>query len=107
MQTIHQDRAAIKEMIVSMSEVIKISLLEEMRASERFALMSDETTDITTVEHMAIHASYIHKDGNVHVHFLKMLDCLERTSAAAGNLDRDIEPQLLTITMNLTLQLSL
>lgn len=80
--------AAIKEMIVCMSEVIENEILEDMRKSTHYALMFDETTDVTTVEQMVIHARFLDDEGNVRVHFLKIIDCLEKSPEA----DAAVEP---------------
>ena len=39
--------------------------------------MFDETTDISTIEQMVIHARYVDENGKVVTKFLKILDCLD------------------------------
>ena len=51
----------IQEMIFIMSEVIENSILEEMKESDHFALMFDETMDCTVTEQLAIHGRFINK----------------------------------------------
>ena len=39
--------------------------------------MFDETTDVSTIEQMIIHARYMNENGEVTTKFMKILDCLE------------------------------
>lgn len=45
-----------------MSEVIESRILTEMKESDHFVLMFDETTDCTVTEQLAIHGRYIHNE---------------------------------------------
>lgn len=62
------------------SEVIEVCILEQMKRSEHFALMFDETTDATVTEQLAIHARFIDASGEVKSHYLKILDLLQPES---------------------------
>lgn len=66
---------AIKEMVTCLSSVIEDKILRELKQSEHYALMFDETTDCTTVEQLVIHCRYIF-DGTLQVKFLAMIDVL-------------------------------
>ena len=64
-----------------LSEVIEVCILEQMRKSEHFALMFDETADCTVTEQLAIHARFIDaSSGEVKSHYLKILDLLQPES---------------------------
>ena len=61
-----------------MSEVIENSILEEMNESDHFALMSDEPTDCTVTEQLAVHGRFINKStGELKSHYLKVVDVLQ------------------------------
>lgn len=63
------------------SEVIEVGILEQMRESEHFALMFDETADCTVTEQLAIHARFIDpSNGEMVFHYLKILDLLQPES---------------------------
>ena len=72
----------IQEMVYVISEVIEVHIIEQMRKSEHFALMFDETADCTVTEQLAIHARFIDaSSGEVKSHYLKILDVLQPESA--------------------------
>ena len=60
-----------------MSEVVETKILNDLRASNHYALMFDETTDCTTIEQMVIRVLFVDPSGNFEVRFVKILDCLE------------------------------
>ena len=99
---------AIQEMLFIMSEVIETHILTEMKASDHFALMFDETTDCTVTEQLAIHGRYIHKlTGELKSHYLKVIDTLKPeidalNSGVAGDLDTCISIGASTITKRVT-----
>ena len=53
---------SIQEMLFILSEIIETKSLNEMRESDHFALMFDETTDCSVTEQLAIHGRYIDKE---------------------------------------------
>ena len=99
---------AIQEMLFIMSEVIETHILTEMKASDHFALMFNETTDCTVTEQLAIHGRYIHKGtGELKSHYLKVIDTLKPeidalNSGVAGDLDTCISIGASTITKRVT-----
>ena len=71
----------IQEIVYVISEVIEVGILEQMRKSEHFALMFDETADCTVTEQLAIHARFIDpSNGEMVSHYLKILDLLQPES---------------------------
>ena len=70
-----------QEMVYIISELIEVHIIEQMRKSEHFALMFDETADCTVTEQLAIHARFIDaSSGEVKSHSLKILDVLQPES---------------------------
>ena len=49
----------IQEMVYIISEVIEVHIIGQMRQSEHFASMFDETADCTVTEQLTIHARFI------------------------------------------------
>ena len=70
---------AIKEMLLCLSELIEKRILTEIKESDSYSLMFDETTDISTIEQMVIHCRFIDGNGEVCIKYLKILDVLEFT----------------------------
>ncbi|KAH8026246.1 hypothetical protein HPB51_017382 [Rhipicephalus microplus] len=66
---------SIQEMVTCLSDVIEDKILCELRQSEHYALMFDETTNCATVEQLVIHCRYIF-GGELRVKFLTMIDVL-------------------------------
>ncbi|KAL3218145.1 hypothetical protein MRX96_050848 [Rhipicephalus microplus] len=54
---------SIQEMVTCLSDVIEDKILCELRQSEHYALMFDETTDCATVEQLVIHCSSVRTAG--------------------------------------------
>ena len=64
-------------MLLILSEIIEIKTLQNMRESDHFALMFDETTDCSVTEQLAIHGRYIDKEsGIMRSCYLKIIDVL-------------------------------
>ena len=60
------------------SEVIETRILKEMRESNRYAVLLDESTDCTVTEQLLLHARYIHHlTGELKSHSLKVMDTLQ------------------------------
>ena len=74
----YTSNTAIKEIVQCLSDVIEAHILSEMKSSDTYALMFDETTDCTVIEQMVIHTRFINKEGEVCVRFLKILDALSQ-----------------------------
>ena len=71
----------IQEMLHIIPEVVEVHIIEQMRKSEHFALMFDETADCTVTEQLAIHARFIDaSSGEVKSHYRKILDVLQPES---------------------------
>ena len=76
---------SIQELLQAMSWVLETEVLDELRKSECYALMFDETTDISVTEQMVIHCRYINSDGELKVQYLKVIDALGSTVQGSGN----------------------
>ena len=69
---------SIQEMLFILSEVIETKILNNMRESDHFALMFDETTDCSVTEQLTIHGRYIEKEsGPLKSCYLKVIDTLQ------------------------------
>ena len=80
---------AIKEMLYVISEFIEQQILKDMKKSNHFSLMFDETTDCTVTEQLAIHGLYIEKSsGELKSRFLKVIDLLQPENVITGE-DRE------------------
>ena len=73
----------IQEMIYIISEVIENNILNEMRNSNHFSIMLDETTDCSVIEQLAVHGRYISPTGELKCHYLKTIDLLHSESGEA------------------------
>ena len=94
---------AIQEMLYVLSEVIEMGILKEMKESDHFALMFDETTDCTMTEQLAVHARYIHKDtGEMKSHYLKAIDVLKPEVEDLNDQGTSISVGANTITKRIT-----
>ena len=67
---------AIMEMLYALSGTIEKEVLDELRQSESYALMFDETTDCSVTEQMVIHCRFLDSKGKLQVRFLKVIDAL-------------------------------
>lgn len=79
----YTSRTAIGEFLECINQVIEEDILTDMKASEQFALMFDETTDCAVIEQMIIHCRYINAAGEVCVKYCKILDALSNNGNAA------------------------
>jgi hypothetical protein len=80
---------SIQEMLYILSEVIENDMLNELKDSEHFAIMFDESSDCTNIEQLVIHARYISANGELQVKFLKILDALQPEIEAIANAARN------------------
>ena len=69
-----------------MSEVLERKILEDVRESNHFPLLFDETTDCTVTEQPAVHGCYISNDGQLKCCYLKIIDLLQPNSSAQSGL---------------------
>ena len=83
----YTSNTAIRDMLQSVSDVIETEILDNIKDSDAYALMFDETTDVSVVEQMVIHGRYINSSGDVSVKYLKVLDALELQSTDMNELD--------------------
>ena len=68
---------SIREFLMCLSEVIEVQILNQLRENKYYSLMFDETTDISTIEQMVIHARYVQENREIVTKFLKIIDCLD------------------------------
>ena len=68
---------SIQEMLYAMSDLIEDRILDDLKKSNFFALMFNETTDCSVIEQLVIRTRFIDSDGVLKVKFLKMLDALK------------------------------
>ena len=85
----YTSHAAVKEMLECISEVIENDILDNIRKSEGYSIMFDETTDVSVIEQLVIHSRYIDQNGDVQVKFLKILDALAKDDDTDTNVDND------------------
>ena len=76
----YTSETSIKEFCLCLGEVIEQKILSEFCENRSYALMFDETTDISTIEQMVIHVRYVNSDGQIVTRFLKIVECLEPDS---------------------------
>ena len=86
-----------------MSDVIGNEIMEQLKLSDHYSLMFDETTDCSVREQIILRAFYIDSSGNIKVKFLKIIDCLtDRITLDAqtvfGNVIQFIEDNELSYT---------
>ena len=63
----------ILQMIYIISEVIENNILNEMKNSNLFSIMLDESTDCSVIEQLPIHGRYISPTGKLKCHYLKTI----------------------------------
>lgn len=71
------------------SDLIEDQISDDLKKSNFFALMFDETTDCSIVEQLVIHTSFNDPDGAVEIKFLKMLDALKPAECDEDNSSND------------------
>ena len=80
----------IQEMLYVLSEVIEMSILADLKKSDHFSLMIDETTDCSQSEQLAIHCRFLDAStGKLRCHFLKIVDALEPEIEAVSEAEGD------------------
>ena len=66
---------SVREMVSVISEVIEVRILDEMKKSNYFSLMIDQSIDRTETEQLILHGRYIDLEtGELKSHYLKVLD---------------------------------
>lgn len=76
-------------MLFAMSDLIEDQILNDLKKSNLFALMFDETTDCIMVEQLVIHTRFVDADDAVQVKFLKMLGALNPAECDEDNLSNN------------------
>ena len=56
---------SIHEMIIVLADVIENNILSQLRKSNFYSIMLEETTDCTVTEHLFVHARFIDKEGKL------------------------------------------
>ena len=99
---------SIQEMLLIMSVIIETKIMTNMRESDHFALMFDETTDCSVIEQLAIHGHHIDKEsGALKSCYLKVIDTLQpeidvlHNSTHAAEMDTCISLCASTITQRI------
>ena len=59
----YTSNTSIKEFLLALSDIVEMEILSELRKAKYYSLMFDETTDISTIEQMVIHARYVDENG--------------------------------------------
>ena len=62
-----------QEAVSSLGEVISGSIFNEVRASQFFALMADETTDVAVIKEVIIYARFLSKQRKIKTAFIGMI----------------------------------
>ena len=71
---------SIQGMLYSMSDILEFDILDDLKKSSHFSLMFDETTDISVNEQLVIHCRFLSENGDLKVHYLKLIDALDNVS---------------------------
>ena len=62
-----------QEIVLALGEIVQESLKEEIQASPAFALLVDETTDVSILKQLIIYGRYL-VEGEVHSRFLGIVE---------------------------------
>nr|XP_006818252.1 PREDICTED: zinc finger protein 862-like [Saccoglossus kowalevskii] len=82
---------SIQEMLAILSSTIEESTIEQLKKSEYFAIMLDETTDVSVSEQLTLNCRFLNESGQLCVRFLKMIEPLKSS---------DITQPSSTVTLN-------
>jgi len=92
----HRSPGSVREIILTLGEVILNKILQKVNQSGKFGLLVDEVTDISTTEQMVAFIQYVTDTGLTETPFLYIADCLADSGSANS------ETLLKVITDNLT-----
>ncbi len=86
---------SVQEMVSVISDIIEVRILDEMKKSNHFSLMIDESTDCTVTEQLVLHGRYIDLEtGELKSHYLKVLDVLEPAVQAVHTGSSESNPSI-------------
>ncbi|XP_041365566.1 zinc finger protein 862-like [Gigantopelta aegis] len=70
--SMYQDRRTATELITIASDIIRESIIEDLKSSKAIGIMVDESTDLETEKHLIIYATYV-KEGSTCVRYVQLL----------------------------------
>ena len=68
---------SVQDMLYCISDVVESDIILELKQSQHFSIMFDETTDVSIIEKMVIPSCYLEDKGQLQVRYLKVLDALD------------------------------
>lgn len=78
----HRSSGSIREMFLSIGDVITQNVVEEINMADSFGLMIDEVTDISLTEQLVCFIQYVDKSGCPKIQFLFTADLLKDSDSA-------------------------
>lgn len=78
----HRSSGSIREMFLSIGDVITQDVVEEINMADSFGLMIDEVTDISLTEQLVCFIQYVDKSGCPKIQFLFTADLLKDSDSA-------------------------
>ncbi|CAC5389651.1 unnamed protein product [Mytilus coruscus] len=78
----HSSAGSIREMFLSIGDVITEDLVQEVNMADSFGLMIDEVTDISLLEQLVCFIQYVDRAGCPTIHFLFTADLLKESDSA-------------------------
>ncbi|XP_063436492.1 zinc finger MYM-type protein 1-like [Mytilus trossulus] len=99
----HSSTGSIREMFLSIGDVITEDLVQEVNMADSFGLMIDEVTDISLIEQLFCFIQYVDRAGCPTIHFLFTADLLkESDSADAATIVKVIKEKLLNLGIDIS-----
>ncbi|CAG2242722.1 unnamed protein product [Mytilus edulis] len=99
----HSSAGSIREMFLSIGDVITEDLVQEVNMADSFGLMIDEVTDISLIEQLVCFIQYVDRAGCPTIHFLFTADLLkESDSADAATIVKVIKEKLLYLGIDIS-----
>ncbi|XP_052261749.1 E3 SUMO-protein ligase KIAA1586-like [Dreissena polymorpha] len=87
----HKSVGSQREFFLTLGATVKESVMEKVKKSAAFGILSDEACDISVTEQLITFVQYFdHDTGNVHVSYLSCQDVLEKSSSANAQAISDL-----------------
>ena len=71
------------ELIVIAADLIRKSIVMEVKAAKEFSILADEASDVSCKEQLSLVVSFVDQDSNIREEFLGFLHCKDGTSGEA------------------------
>ncbi|VDI66017.1 Hypothetical predicted protein [Mytilus galloprovincialis] len=99
----HSSAGSIREMFLSIGDVITEDLVQKVNMADSFGLMIDEVTDISLIEQLVCFIQYVDRAGCPTIHFHFTADLLkESDSADAATIVKVIKEKLLNLGIDIS-----